>query len=189
MEDLWKKNKYLKFILMILTSMAVMLGIKYLTTYEISHAHWSQTRFYMVWVMGAAMSIVMLMFMLNMYKNKKVNIAITTVSLAVFATFLYLARSQSTIADAQWMDAMIPHHSIAILTSERANIKDLRVRKLANDIIKAQRKEIKEMEWLLEDIQKNGAVTTEQKLIGREVPKFKGKLNPTNFENENQFSE
>ena len=68
--------KYLKFILMILTSMAMMLGIKYLTTYEVSHAYWSQTRFYMTWVMGSAMAVVMLLFMLDMYKNKKANILI-----------------------------------------------------------------------------------------------------------------
>ncbi len=45
---------------------------------------------------------------------------------------------------------MIPHHSIAILTSERAHISDPRIRKLADDIIEAQRKEIAEMKALIE---------------------------------------
>ena len=47
--------------------------------------------------------------------------------------------------DVDYMKAMIPHHSIAILTSERADIKDPEVRRLADEIIKAQKKEIAEM--------------------------------------------
>lgn len=166
------KNKYTNFLMMILTSMAVMFGIKYLTTYEVSHVYWSQTRFYMLMVMGAAMAAVMLLFMQNMYQNKKANYAIIAISALVFSTFLYLTRTQNTIADQRWMEAMIPHHSIAILTSKRANIKDIRVQELANGIIKAQEKEIKEMQWLLDDIEKNGIVTNEQERIEREVPDF-----------------
>ncbi len=166
------KNKYTNFLIMILTSMAVMFGIKYLTTYEASHVYWSQTRFYMLMVMGAAMAVVMLLFMQNMYQNKKANYAIIAISALVFSTFLYLTRTQNTIADQRWMKAMIPHHSIAILTSKRANIKDIRVQELADAIIKAQEKEIREMQWLLDDIEKNGIVTNEQERIKREVPDF-----------------
>jgi len=76
------------------------------------------------------------------------------------------------------MKAMIPHHSIAILTSERAEIDDLRVRELADGIIKAQRREIKEMQWLIDDIQKNGPASTVEAAEARPVPPFKGKLQP-----------
>jgi uncharacterized protein (DUF305 family) len=48
---------------------------------------------------------------------------------------------------------MIPHHSIAILTSERAHISDPRVRKLADGIIETQRKEIADMKALLKDLE------------------------------------
>jgi uncharacterized protein (DUF305 family) len=68
----------------------------------------------------------------------------------IFAVSLWLVRSQATIDDVSWMRAMIPHHSIAILTSERAGIKDPRVRKLADGIIEAQRREIREMKALIE---------------------------------------
>jgi hypothetical protein len=44
------------------------------------------------------------------------------------------------------MKAMIPHHSIAILTSERAHIKDPDLRRLADGIIDAQIREITQME-------------------------------------------
>ena len=89
---------------------------------------------------------------------------------------IWLVRSQVTVTDTDYMEGMIPHHSIAILTSERAKIKDVRVRKLADDIIKAQRKEIMEMEWLIKDIKENGIVETELEKEERPVPNFKGKL-------------
>ena len=87
--------------------------------------------------MGAAMAVIMLAFMLGMYRNRTTNIAIFAAAIIAFAGALYLVGSQDTIADVAWMKAMIPHHSIAILTSERANISDPRVRKLADAIIEA----------------------------------------------------
>ena len=103
--------------------------------------------------MGATMAVIMLAFMLKMYDNKTVNIGIFAGSAVVFALFLWLARSQDTVGDVAWMKAMIPHHSIAILTSERAHIEDPRVRKLADEIIEAQRQEIAEMEALIADLE------------------------------------
>jgi uncharacterized protein (DUF305 family) len=102
--------------------------------------------------MGSSMAIVMLGFMLNMLKNKKMNIGILLISIMMFGTSLFLVRSQMTVDDSSYLRAMIPHHSIAILTSERANFKDPRVQELANEIIEAQRKEIKRMQDLIEDI-------------------------------------
>ncbi len=88
------------------------------------------------------MAIIMLSYMLNMYTNKKINIAIYCGSILVFAATLWLVRSQSTVDDVDYMKAMIPHHSIAIMTSERAQISDPRVHKLAEEIIEAQQREI-----------------------------------------------
>ena len=146
---------YLKFAAMIATSTIVMLGLMYLNTYQIDHVFWSETRSYMALVMGAAMAVVMLTFMLNMYRNKKANIAIFAASALVFAGALYLVRSQETVQDVAWMKAMIPHHSIAILTSKRAEISDPRVRKLADQIIEAQVREIEEMKALIRDLETN----------------------------------
>ncbi len=169
--------KYSRFFAMIGTSTAVMLGLMYLNSYSIiEHAFWSETRFYMAFVMGAAMAVVMLSFMLGMYKDKGKNLLIYAGSIIVFAGALLLVRSQITVGDTSYMSAMIPHHSIAIMTSERAGIEDVRVRELADDIIKAQRKEIKEMEWLIDDIKANGKVTTEAEKQERSVPKFEGKV-------------
>ena len=170
------KSNYGLFFAMIGTSTLVMLGLMYLNSYQFSHVRFSETRTYMAIYMGAAMAIIMLGFMLNMYKNKKANIAIFAGSLIVFAASLFLVRSQVTVQDNAWMKAMIPHHSIAIMTSERAEIDDVRVKELANEIIKAQRREIKEMEWLINDIKENGTAATEAEAAARPMPEFEGKL-------------
>ncbi len=146
--------KYSKFLLMILTSTFIMYLAMYLNNYAIDHVYWSETRFYMSILMGAIMAVVMLAFMLGKYPSKKVNASIFMVSVVLFSGALYLVRSQTTIEDVSWMKAMIPHHSIAILTSSRANFSDPRVQKLANEIIAAQEREIKEMRALIKDLEK-----------------------------------
>ncbi|MEO6104269.1 MAG: DUF305 domain-containing protein, partial [Pseudoxanthomonas sp.] len=104
-------------------------------------------------IMAGAMALVMLAFMLAMYKDRSANLAIVAGSIALMGLGLWLVHSQTTVGDVAWMKAMIPHHSIAILTSERARIRDPRVRKLADGIIEAQRREIAEMEVLIRDIE------------------------------------
>ncbi|WP_228024910.1 DUF305 domain-containing protein [cf. Phormidesmis sp. LEGE 11477] len=146
-------GKYGKFAAMTATSTVVMFGLMYLNTYQLDHLYFSETRAYMAVVMGAAMAGIMLGFMLNMYSNRKTNISIFVGSILVFVISLWLVRSQVTVGDVAWMKAMIPHHSIAILTSERANISDPRVQKLADEIIEAQVREIAEMKALIQDLE------------------------------------
>jgi magnesium-transporting ATPase (P-type) len=165
-------TKYTKFFAMIFTSTALMLLMMYFNTFELGHVFFSETRLYMAIYMGAMMAIVMLLFMLHMYENKTKNGLILIGSVAVFTISLFLVRSQLTVADTSWMKAMIPHHSIAILTSSRANIQDKRVQTLANEIVRAQEREIKEMKWLLEDIEQNGLAKSEQDAANRAVPDF-----------------
>ncbi len=143
---------YANFIVMIAVSATLMFGLMYLNTYQLDHVWFSQTRMFMTFIMAGTMALVMLFFMRHMYENKQANIAIVIGSVALMGLGIWLVRSQITVGDVAWMKAMIPHHSIAILTSERANITDPRVRKLADDIIEAQRREIAEMEVLIRDI-------------------------------------
>ena len=146
-------TKYRKFGAMIATSTVVMLILMYLNTYSLDHVFFSETRLYMAFVMGATMAIVMLLFMLNMYENQSANVAILVGSVAVFALSLWLVRSQETVDDVSYMRAMIPHHSVAILTSSRAHIRDPRVRELADNIIDAQVREIDEMKRLIDQLE------------------------------------
>lgn len=144
---------YWRFAAMIVTSTAVMFGLMYLNTWDGAHIFWSETRAWMALLMGAAMAVIMLGFMLSMYSNGVLNLGIAVVAVAVFAGSLWLVRSQSTIDDVDYMKAMIPHHSIAIMTSTRARIADPRVRELADEIIEAQKREIVEMKSLIEDLE------------------------------------
>ena len=140
---------YRRFAAMIATSTLVMFGLMYLNTYVIEHVAFSQTRAWMALVMGAVMAVMMLGFMWGMYKNTRANIAIVVAAVAVFAVSLTLVRSQTTVGDVSYMKAMIPHHSIAVMTSERANIRDPEVRRLADEIIEAQVREIAEMKRMI----------------------------------------
>lgn len=146
------KKNYIKFLGMIMTSAILMYGVMYLNTYELDHIYFSEMRMYMTILSTSVMAIVMLGFMMHMLKDNKINIGILLVSVLVFASSFYLMRNQTTIDDVDYMEGMIPHHSIAILTSGRANIEDPRVRQLADDIIEAQEKEIKEMKELIEEL-------------------------------------
>ncbi|WP_099868087.1 DUF305 domain-containing protein [Pararhizobium haloflavum] len=146
---------YGRFFAMIATSTVVMFVLMYLNTYAIDHVTYSQTRTWMAIYMGAVMAIIMLAYMWSMYENSALNIAIIAVSAVVFAASLWLVRSQETVGDVSYMKAMIPHHSIAIMTSKRAQIRDPRVRELADEIIEAQVREIEEMKRLISELEAN----------------------------------
>ena len=144
---------YWRFAAMIATSTLVMYALVYLNTYALDHVTFSETRVYMALYMGAAMAIIMLGFMLGMYRNGALNAFIVVGAVMVFGISLSLLRSQALVEDVSWMRAMIPHQSIAILTSERADLSDPRVEELARQIIEAQRREIAEMHALIADME------------------------------------
>ena len=163
---------YGRFFAMIATSTVVMFLLMYLNTYAWGHIQWSETRAWMALLMGSVMSAIMIGFMWRMYSRKGLNTAIVIGSVIVFAGSLFLVRSQLTVDGSEYMKAMIPHHSIAVLTSTRADIQDVRVRQLADEIIRAQRREIQEMEWLIADIELNGVAETIEEGRERPVPEF-----------------
>ncbi|MCE8015985.1 DUF305 domain-containing protein [Halomonas sp. MCCC 1A17488] len=166
------RSMYLRFGAMILTAMVVMYGMMFVSAWEWSHVRWSESRFFMALSMGGTMGLVMLGWMLNMYQNVKINVAIIVISLLFLGGAVFLDRSQTTVQDNSFMSAMIPHHSMAILRSERAEIRDFRVCELAVDISEAQRREILEMDWLIEDIKKNGPARNAEEAEARPVPEF-----------------
>ncbi|WP_373522417.1 DUF305 domain-containing protein [Aquiflexum sp.] len=154
MESAEQNNNYKTFFLMLACSFVAMYITMYLNTYAIDHVYFSLTRFYMTCLGISAMAVIMWFFMRKMYQNKKKNITILAGSAILFVSALGLVRIQSPIiGDILWMKAMIPHHSIAILTSERADILDPEVKQLANDIIKAQREEIEEMKTMIKRLE------------------------------------
>jgi len=159
---------YWRFMAMVSTSAVLMFFLMYVNTYDADHIFWSETRFWMMFVMASVMMAVMLLFMWGMYKDQTKNFVVLGVAAVVFSVSLWLVRSQITINDEEYMSAMIPHHSIAIMTSERSHLRDPRVRKLAHDIILAQRREIAQMKYLIADIEKNGVRLAERRPEGME---------------------
>lgn len=167
-------KKYLRFGAMILTGMIVMYWTMFAGVWEWGHIRFSESRVFMALTMGGAMGLVMLAWMLNMYKNTKANVAIIVASVLLLGGGVFLDRSQISIDDTAFMRAMIPHHSLAITRSERAQIQDVRVCDLAVEISEAQRREILEMDWLVKDIERNGLALTFEDAQNRPVPDFSG---------------
>lgn len=148
-----KNSNYTKFILMLTGSAISMYLTMYFNTYEFSHIFFSWTRMYMTLIGISGMAIIMFLFMKSMYKNKKKNLAIIVGSILLMGFSTFLVRQQLPIEDVKWMKAMIPHHSIAILTSNRADLKDPEVKQLAEEIIKAQEREIAEMKRMIKRLE------------------------------------
>ena len=166
----WKP--YLRFAAMILTSMVLMYWVMFVGSWELDHIRFSQSRVFMALTMGGTMGLVMLGWMLNMYRSVKGNIAVVVVSLLLLGGGVVLDRSQATVGDVSFMRAMIPHHSLAITRSERFDVDDHRVCELAVEISEAQRREIREMDWLIDDIRANGPASTAAEARERPVPEF-----------------
>lgn len=170
--DMMLRGRYARFVVMILTSTVVMYLLTYTNVFDFAHIRVSTERVYMALIMGSAMAIVMMGFMWQMYPNIRLNAAIMG-GAAVFGIMAFLgSQTQAFIGDVAYMNGMIPHHSIAILTSERAGIEDLRVRVLAQGIRDTQVREIKEMTWLINDIVARGLAINQQDAAARPVPDF-----------------
>jgi hypothetical protein len=163
---------YVRFAAMILTAMVVMYGVMFVSSYEWSHIRWSVSRMFMALTMGGTMGLIMLAWMLNMYKNTTANIIVVVASVLLLGVGAFLDRSQTTVADVAFMSAMIPHHSMAITRAERATMRDVRVCQLGVEISEAQRREILEMDWLIDDIQQNGVAATVEAAQDRPIPRY-----------------
>jgi hypothetical protein len=144
-----KNNPYPKFALIMAISFVVMHLVMFLNVAEFSHIHTSVTRFYMTTLMISIMAITMLLLMWKMYPNRKINLGILLFASITFCGTLFLLRTQTFVGDIQYMKAMIPHHSSAIMTSSNVDFKDLELKKLAEDIIAAQEKEIIHMNEMI----------------------------------------
>jgi hypothetical protein len=149
-----KSSPYSKFALMLTVSFIIMYSVMFLNVDRLDHIYLNMNRLYMALLMITPMALLMLAFMGDMYKNRKVNTAIIIASIAVFVAVLAFLRNQSSVGDVQYIKAMIPHHSSAILTSQEAALKDPELKKLADEIIKAQEKEIAQMKSMLDRLQK-----------------------------------
>jgi uncharacterized protein (DUF305 family) len=153
-EENMKGMNYGRFWVMLLISFLIMYIVMFLNIDKLSHYHTSLTRIYMALLMVTPMAVVMMLMMGKMYPNRKANTTIILASIVLFIVVLTGLRSQTPVDDVQYMKAMIPHHSSAIMVSKHANIKDPEVKKLSEEIIASQEKEIAEMNQMIERLTK-----------------------------------
>jgi uncharacterized protein (DUF305 family) len=151
--DHMKGMSYKKFGITMLISFFIMYIVMFLNIDKAEHYHTSLTRIYMALLMVAPMAIVMMLMMGKMYPDKRINTLIMIAGAIVFVLVLIGLRTQTPVGDVQYMKAMIPHHSSAILASKNANIKNPEVKKLSEQIIQSQEKEIAEMESIIKKIE------------------------------------
>jgi len=145
---------YRKFFGVLAISFVIMYFIMFINMDSIFHYHTSLTRVYMALLMVLPMACLMMVSMGKMYYDKRVNIAIIIMSILLFIVVLFALRTQTPVGDIQYMKAMIPHHSSAVMTSKHADIKDPEVRALADSIIASQEREIHQMEAIIQRMSK-----------------------------------
>ena len=163
---------YARFAGMVLTGAAVMYVTMYAGTWEWGHVRFSESRVFMTLTMAGTMGIVMFLWMRSMYRNRVANAAVLIISALAVVGGIALDRSQLTVDDRDYLRAMIPHHSLAITRSERVAFDDVRACELAREISIAQRVEIDEMTWLIDDIANAGAATSSADAETRQIPEF-----------------
>lgn len=145
-----------RFAAMIGTSIVVMFALMYQLVYSPEHVLFSANRLIASLAMGCVMTVVMLVFMWSSYEGRRAKVAVLGTAAVLAVVLLAVNRSQVVIGDTQFLQAMIPHHSIAVNNSRKASLSDPRVRELADRIIESQVREIAEMKLLLVDIDRHG---------------------------------
>lgn len=146
---------YPKFFFMLALSFLIMYAVMFLNVDSADHIYLSLTRTYMSLLMVSPMALLMLLMMWKMYPKKRLNMFIVVFSITIFAISLTSLRKQVLVDDAQYMKAMIPHHSSAIMTSKNAELNDPELKTLSQQIIRSQEKEIIQMKNILKRLKKN----------------------------------
>ena len=124
--------------------------LMYMMVDRYSNVYPSFNQFYMAGMMASPMIIIELFLMGSMYPNKILNVLIIIISFALLTTFIYFIRSQTAIADKEFLKSMIPHHAAALLMCKEAKITDNEIKKLCQNIISSQQSEIDWMKRKLE---------------------------------------
>ena len=144
-----KRSPYTTLAFALAINGVVMYVITYAMIASIDHFHANINRAYMAGMMVAPMITVMLLMMRSMFTNRALNVLLHVGAVALFIGFFLLARTQTAVGNEQFLHSMIPHHSSAILMCDEANITDPEIRTLCEQIVKAQKEEIAQMEEIL----------------------------------------
>ena len=142
---------YLKLFLALGLSLIVMFALSMAFIDRWSHFYFNLSNFYMAVTMVAPMGLIMLLVMRNMFPDKRINAMLIVAFVLLFFGGLWLGRTEFAVGNEQFLKAMIPHHSRAILVCENASITDPDIKILCDDIVKTQLEEIDQMEQMLDE--------------------------------------
>ena len=148
------KPQYSKLIWMTVISFIAMFILMYSMVDKFANVFINVNQFYMAGLMTAPMIIIEMLIMGGMYMNKKLNLIIIFISAVVLVACFFFIRVQAAVSDRQFLKSMIPHHAAALLMVNGAKISDPEIKKLADDIISSQQKEIDFMKAKLKQMEK-----------------------------------
>ncbi len=146
-----QKSGYGKLGIALLLSFLVMFPLSMAFIDKWSHFHWNLSNAYMALTMVAPMGLIMMLVMRDMFPKKGLNIALVIGFVVMFFGGLWLGHKEIGVGNDQFLRAMIPHHSRAILVCQNANITDPAIDELCQGIVKTQEEEIATMEVMLDD--------------------------------------
>jgi len=144
-----KHNPYVMLCISLAVSFAVMYMIMFAMADRWANVYFNLSNVYMTGLMAGSMLPIMLATMPGMFKNKRANIVPLAASVSLLAGCWFLLRAEAGVGDRQFLRAMIPHHAAAIQMVQASSISVTRVRKLAEQIISSQEREIAEMKAIL----------------------------------------
>lgn len=142
-------SPYKNFAIELLIDSIIMFFVMYSMVAFAKHVYLNSNNVYMTLMMVAPMALIMLVSMRHMYQNKKLNLVLMVGFAAIFIASTYAMRTQAGVGNAQFLRAMIPHHSGALLMCREANITDPEIIALCKQIEESQTKEIAQMEQIL----------------------------------------
>lgn len=146
-----KMSGYKNLALSLILSFLVMYPLTMAFVDKGDHFYVNLSNAYMALVMVAPMGLIMLVVMRDMFPKRALNMGLAAGFVALFVVALLLGRAQVGVGNEQFLKAMIPHHSRAILVCQNADITDPEIEKLCGNIVKTQEEEIATMEALLDD--------------------------------------
>lgn len=128
----------------------VMYFVMYTMIATVAHFRFNLNNVYMTLMMVSPMAVLMLVTMRSMYPSRRRNLAVGAAAVAVFGASFAAMRTQAAVGDAELIRGMIPHHSGAILMCEQASLTDPELVRLCGEIVQAQRREIAQMQAILD---------------------------------------
>ena len=143
-------NHYLRLAIELAIDFVIMYLVMYTMIRSLDHFYLNINNVWMTLMMVTPMALVMMAAMRSMFPSRTRNLLVVAAALVVFGVSYYGMRTQWAVGDEQFLKSMIPHHSGAILMCQEASITDPDIQSLCREIIDSQRREIAQMEAILD---------------------------------------